>query len=91
MANETEAYASPACLLGEVADAYAGYWTAEEGSEFLGALLAREAATAELLRGALPRIRDDALHAALKAMLEAHERSEAACATLAHAMKEVPG
>ena len=73
--RDQDSFTSPACLLADVDDAYAGYWTREEVGRLLDLLREREQASIELLRDALPRIRDDALHAQLKQMLDGHERN----------------
>ena len=75
-------FASPACSLREVDDAYAGYWTEEEIAAFLTELGAAESAAIERLRAALPHIRDDRLHATLRGVLEAHQWTLAACEAL---------
>lgn len=69
--------ASPACLAHEADDAYMGFATREEIVRFLTELNAAPAsAQAEMLRKMLPKIRDDVLHAELKARLAAINHKE---------------
>ncbi len=70
--------ASPVCYAGEADASYMGYAGPEEIATFLKEQLAAEQALAGRLRAMLPRIRDDALHALLRAMLADHERAIAA-------------
>ena len=69
--------ASPACLAHEADDSYMGFASREEVVRFMGELdAAPAAAKPELLRRILPKIRDDLLHAELKARLVEIESSE---------------
>ncbi len=66
--------ASPACLAHEANDGYMGFASREEIVRFLTDLdAAPAAAKGEMLRRMLPRIRDDVLHADLRARLAAIE------------------
>ena len=66
MTDEPTDPASPACLAHEADDAYMGFATREEIASFLAGLAT--ASTDDILK-MLPRIRDDALHARLRAHL----------------------
>jgi hypothetical protein len=70
---KAEEPSSPACLAHEADDAYMGFASAAEIAVFLDELgkadLGRDAAMADRLRKMLPRIRDDALHRRLSALL----------------------
>ena len=69
--------ASPACLAHEADDSYMGFASREEIVRFMGELdAAPAAAKPELLRRMVPKIRDDLLHAELKARLVEIESSE---------------
>ena len=69
--------ASPACLAHEADEAYMGFATREEITRFLAELdAAPNSAKAQLLRNMLPKIRDDVLHAEIKARLVAIEAGE---------------
>ncbi len=69
--------ASPACLAHEADEAYMGFATREEITRFFGELdAAPNSAKAQLLRNMLPKIRDDVLHAEIKARLVAIEAGE---------------
>lgn len=62
---------SPACLAHEADDAYMGFATREEIVRFLTDLdAAPSAKRADLLRQMLPRIRNDTVHADLRARLK---------------------
>ena len=62
--------ASPACHAHEADDGYMGFATQEEIVRFLSELdTAPAAAKTEMLRNMLPKIRDEMLHAELKARL----------------------
>lgn len=62
---------SPACLAHEADDAYMSFATREEIVRFLTDLDSAPAVgRGDLLRQMLPRIRDDAVHAELRARLE---------------------
>lgn len=70
--KETDPLASPACSASEANDVYMGFAGPDEIAAFLAELDAAERAgrpVDERLRAMLPRIRDDALHAALAARL----------------------
>ncbi|HUC62915.1 MAG TPA: hypothetical protein VMF53_13260 [Alphaproteobacteria bacterium] len=83
-ANETAAEpASPVCYAGEMDAAYGGFLTDAELVALLAELretarVGDRAAIAAKLARALPRVRDDRIHAALKAMLDAREARLAA-------------
>ena len=69
--------ASPACLAHEADDSYMGFASREEIVRFMGDRdAAPAAAKPELLRRMLPKIRDDLLHAELKARLAEIESAE---------------
>jgi hypothetical protein len=75
----SKAPASPACSAHEADDAYMGFADRAEIAAFLKELAAAEQAGRphlELLRRMLPKVRDDILHAELKAKLAAQESSE---------------
>jgi hypothetical protein len=75
----SKAPASPACSAHDADDAYMGFASRAEIAAFLKELAAAEQAGrqhAELLRRMLPRVRDDSLHAELKAKLAAQESIE---------------
>jgi hypothetical protein len=77
--SQPKEIASPACSAHEADDAYMGFAGRAEIAAFLKELEAAERAgrpLAEMLRRMLPRVRDDALHAELKARLEAQESPE---------------
>jgi hypothetical protein len=66
--------ASPACFAHEADDAYMGYASKAEITAFLRTLAEAErtgAPHSDMLRGMLPRVRDDAFHRELKAKLDA--------------------
>lgn len=66
--------ASPACLAHEAEDGYMGFASGEEIVLFLTDLdTAPAAAKAQMIRRMLPKIRDDALHAELRARLASIE------------------
>lgn len=68
---------SPACQAHEADDGYMGFATREEIVRFLKELDAAQAtAKADMLRKMLPKIRDDVLHAELKARLAAIQLNE---------------
>ena len=77
--NETTAEpASPVCYAGEMDAAYGGFLTDAELVALLAELretarVGDRAAIAAKLEGTLPRVRDDRIHAVLKAMLDAHD------------------
>ncbi|WP_422014748.1 hypothetical protein [Reyranella sp.] len=62
--------ASPSCLAHQADDAYMGFATREEIVHFLKDLhVATAARQGKMIRGMLPRIRDDVLHAELRCRL----------------------
>ena len=63
--------ASKVCYAEEAEAAYMGFASREEIAAFLGALLEGGRDKAEKLRAMLPKIRDESLHAELKALLAA--------------------
>ena len=68
---------SPACQAHEAEEGYMGFATREEIARFLKELdAAPAAAKADMLRKMLPKIRDDVLHAELKARLAAIQLNE---------------
>lgn len=70
----TRAPASPACLAHEAEDGYMGFAGSEEIVRFLTDLdTAPAEVKTELIRRMLPKIRDDALHAELRARLASIE------------------
>ena len=77
--DEPREPSSPACLAHEADDAYMGFATKVEIAAFLKALAEAENSGrphADLLRKMLPKVRDDVLHRALSAKLEAQESVE---------------
>ena len=73
MTDERKDPASPACLAHEADDTYMGF----AGRNEIAAFLARLAtASADEIRKMLPRVRDDALHARLRARLAEIEPRE---------------
>ncbi len=73
MTDEPKDPASPACLAHEADDAYMGFASRDEIAAFLARLAT---ASADEIRKMLPRVRDDALHARLKARLAEIEPRE---------------
>ena len=77
---------SPVCYAEEMDARYAGYLTDAEVATLLESLRRDECGMRDKLAAALPRIRDERTHAALKAMLESREadlaRFEALIASL---------
>ncbi|MCA0304537.1 MAG: hypothetical protein LCH95_19185 [Proteobacteria bacterium] len=76
--KETDPLASPACSASEASDVYMGFAGPDEIAAFLAELAAAEQAGRPIddrLRAMLPRIRDDALHAALAARLGAPKKA----------------
>lgn len=66
MIDDRKEPTSPTCLAHEADDAYMGFASRAEIASFLAGL---KTASAEDIRKMLPRIRDDMLHAELKARL----------------------
>jgi hypothetical protein len=75
MSGDEKELASPVCYAGDSDPAYMGYASADELAAFLNAMLTAEREIVCRLQNMLPRIRDDGLHAALRGMLESHERA----------------
>jgi uncharacterized protein DUF6306 len=71
--GEAAEFSSPACSMREAQDVYMGYAGKQELTGFLNELIEAEGAVVKKLRELLPRVRDQALHAALAEMLESHE------------------
>lgn len=71
-AMSDEDSASPVCYLREAPDSYMGYLPPNEIQARLDALipLLPDAAARRALNDLLPRIRDDAVHARVKALIE---------------------
>jgi hypothetical protein len=73
---------SPVCYADEMDRHYAGYLASTEVAALLDSLVADERGIIDKLEAALPRIKDDRLHAALKVMRGAHEANVARYASL---------
>jgi hypothetical protein len=66
---------SPVCYARKADPGYMGFASRDELNAFLADLLESERALAEKLRSMLPRVRDDELHAEMKAILLRHEEN----------------
>lgn len=73
MTDDPKDPASSACLAHEADDTYMGFASREEVATFLTGLTT---ASADEIKKMLPRVRDDALHAKLKAKLTEIEPNE---------------